>query len=448
MSNYIASLHQRQFYDKLKIVMKKNLYFIIATIFLNLNGFCQHSENNNLQKTMLFPNLEKGDYDIGFQTMFDFDFSRTYNLSYPIDTSTKNQDPRPIFTTIWYPTKKSKEEKQMMYLDYIKIQTQEPKLKNFVDRINEYNRLNSIEYMFYKSKLNKERTTKFVNHLNQPINVYRDAVPLNEKFPLVIYHAGLGGTLNDNTILCEYLASHGFVVVTSAFQANDYRDVELDWDLERSTKDLDFILNKMKNLPFIDFSKIAAIGHSYGAQAVLGYKADNTFPVSCLIILDTTMDYSPTANPEGFELLTEKLYAKNQNLNVPMLVFANPNAKFKVIDSLKNSDRIYATIKLKHNEFTSLSSYAVLKDLQNRKDKDIVWEKYTLINKYCLNYLKYNFFNDSESKRFLLTKYPVLNEIHEIPKGKSLNAKITRFYLFKYRFKNAIFNFIGTLLDS
>jgi hypothetical protein len=131
-----------------------------------------------------------------------------------------------------------------------------------------------------------------------------------------------------------------------------------------------------------------------------------------------------------------------------MLVFANPNAKFKVIDSLKNSDRMYATIKLKHNEFTSLSSYAVLKDLQNRKDKDIVWEKYTLINKYCLNYLKYNFFNDSESKRFLLTKYPVLSEIHEIPKGKSLNAKITRFYLFKYRFKNAIFNFIGTLLDS
>lgn len=421
----------------------KNTIYLITTTFLTLNAFCQQSE-----KTMLYPNLEKGDYDVGFQTMFDYDYSRTYNLSYPIDSSAKNQDPRPIFTTIWYPTKKSKEEKQMMYLDYIKIQTQDPKLKNFVERINEYNRLNSIDYMFYKSSLNKKRTAKFVNHLNQPLNVYRDAAPLNEKFPLVIYHAGLGGTLNDNTILCEYLASHGFVVVTSAFQANDYRDVELDWDLERSTKDLDFILNKIKNLPFIDFSKIAAIGHSYGAQAVLGYKADNTFPLSCLIILDTTMDYSPNGNPEGFELLTEKLYANNQNINVPMLVFANPNAKFKVIDSLKNSDRMYATIKLKHNEFTSLSSYAVLKDLQNRKDKDIVWEKYTLINKYCLNYLKYNFFNDSESKRFLLTKYPVLNEIHEIPKGKSLNAKITRFYLFKYRFKNAIFNFIGTLLDS
>jgi dienelactone hydrolase len=427
--------------------MKKSLYLIITITFLALNALCQNSENDSVQKTMFYPNLEKGSYDVGFQTMFDFDYSRTYNLSYPIDTSAKKKDPRPIITTIWYPTKKSNEEKQMIYLDYIKIQTQDSKLKNFVHRINEYNQSNSVEYMFYKSSLNKERKTKFVKHLNQPINVYRDATPINEKFPLVIYHAGLGGTLNDNTILCEYLASHGFVVVTSAFQANDYRDVELDWDLERSTKDLDFILKKIKDLPFIDFSKIAAIGHSYGAQAVLGYKADNTFPVSWLIILDTTMDYSPTANPEGFELLTEKLYANNKNLNVPMLVFANPNAKFKVIDSLKNSDRIYAKVKLKHNEFTSLTSFAVFKGLQNRKNKDIVWEKYTLINKYCLNYLKYNIYNDTESKRFLFTEHPKLNEFHEIPKGKSLNAKITRFYKLKYSAKNALQNGLSVLFS-
>jgi hypothetical protein len=427
--------------------MKKSLYLIITIIFLAHNALCQNSENDSAKKTMLYPNLEKGSYDVGFQTMFDFDYSRTYNLSYPIDSRAKKQDPRPIITTIWYPTKTYNDDRQMKYLDYIKIQTQDPKLKNFVERINEYNQSNSVVYMFYKNSLNKQRKTKFVNHLNEPISVYRDATPLNEKFPLVIYHAGLGGTLNDNTILCEYLASHGFVVVTSAFQASDYRDVELDWDLERSSKDLDFIFNKINNLPFIDFSKIAAIGHSYGAQAILGYKAENTFPVSWLIILDTTMDYSPTANPEGFEPLTEKLYSNNQNLNVPMLVFANPNAKFKVIDSLKNSDRIYATVKLKHDEFTSLTSYAVFKDLQNRKDKDVVWEKYTLINKYCLNYLKFNIFNDPESKRFLLTQHPILNEVHEIPKGKSLNAKITRFYKFKYRTKITLINGLSLLLN-
>jgi len=43
-------------------------------------------------------------------------------------------------------------------------------------------------------------------------------------------------------------------VLSGAFQANNYETVSLNWDLERSTKDIDFMLNSIKNLPFIDFS--------------------------------------------------------------------------------------------------------------------------------------------------------------------------------------------------
>ena len=379
------------------------------------------------QKKMLYPNIEKGKYDIGFKTIIDFDYSRTYNLNYPNDTSSQKHDPRPIIINIWYPAKTNPNDKPILYGDYIKVQTQDDRLKTFLSRIEDYNEKNSSLYMFYADSLNKEQKEKFTKHLQQPINVFRNATPINEKFPLVIYHAGLGGTLNDNTILYEYLASHGFVVLSGAFQANNYKTVNLSWDLERSTKDIDFMLNAIKNLPFINFSKIAAIGQSYGAQAVLGYKTENYSPVSCLISLDNTFDYSIDANPEGFERLTEKLYKKIENMNVPSLVFAGPTASFKVMDSLKYSNRVYATIKLGHNEYTSLSSFGILNGLQNRRDKDTVWSKYLLINDYCLNFLRYNFFNDTTAKKFIFSKHPYLMDIYEIPKGKALSKEIPEY---------------------
>ena len=34
----------------------------------------------------------------------------------------------------------------------------------------------------------------------------------------MIYHGGYGSSFEDNSVLCEYLASHGYVVFGSAFQ--------------------------------------------------------------------------------------------------------------------------------------------------------------------------------------------------------------------------------------
>ena len=36
------------------------------------------------------------------KTLIDFDYSRTYNLNYPNDTSSQKNDPRPIIINIWY----------------------------------------------------------------------------------------------------------------------------------------------------------------------------------------------------------------------------------------------------------------------------------------------------------------------------------------------------------
>lgn len=363
--------------------------------------------------------LQNGKYAIGYKTLIDVDYSRTYNLNYPHDTSSQKHDPRPIVITLWYPAKPGKQDKPMVYGDYIKLPRNEPTLKTFLERLEVYNKKNSALYMFFEDSLKQEQSQQFDAHLKKPIPVYRDATPVDGKFPLVIYHAGLGGTLNDNTLLCEYLASHGFVVMTGAFQSNDYKDMDLDWDLERSTKDLDFMLNKVTNLSFIDFTKIAAIGHSYGAQAVLGYRTEDFSPVSWLIIIDSTIDYFIVANPRGFELLTSKLYRKRKNMSVPMLVFANPHAAFTVLDSLTYSDRIYCTIQLEHNDFTSLTTLSKRDGLLKQDDSNLVWEKYQLMANYCLNYLRSVIYHDPQSRQFVMSKRP-LSDVYEVPKNTSL----------------------------
>ena len=44
----------------------------------------------------------------------------------------------------------------------------------------------------------------------------KDAPAAVGRFPVVIYHPGLGGSYEDNSVLFEYLASHGYLVLSSA----------------------------------------------------------------------------------------------------------------------------------------------------------------------------------------------------------------------------------------
>jgi predicted dienelactone hydrolase len=49
----------------------------------------------------------------------------------------------------------------------------------------------------------------------------RNAPHAEGKFPLVIYHSGNGSSFEDNSVLCEFLASHGYVVLGSAFSGTE-----------------------------------------------------------------------------------------------------------------------------------------------------------------------------------------------------------------------------------
>src|SRR2546427_631369 len=74
--------------------------------------------------------------------------------------------------------------------------------------------------------------------LRQPTASVRDAAAAPGRFPVVVYHHGLGGSFDDNRVLAEELARAGFVVVASAWQPRDAGDLATDYDFARSFDDL------------------------------------------------------------------------------------------------------------------------------------------------------------------------------------------------------------------
>ena len=109
-------------------------------------------------------------------------------------------------------------------------------------------------------------------------------------FPLVVNHPGLGGTFEDNAVLFEYLASHGYVVATSAFQSENAAYVNIDWDADRSVK----ISTSWPGTwvrSWVDSGRVAAVGHSYGAQAAPFWAAEKNSIVDAVVSLDSTIEY-------------------------------------------------------------------------------------------------------------------------------------------------------------
>jgi hypothetical protein len=151
------------------------------------------------QDTPLFHFTEKpGPHLVGLKVVEQYDYSRTYRskiddlgVSYPRERA------RPLQTLIWYPAEKSA-------------------LKPM--NVGDYGNLASTETSFDKPTLSvdhKQWLDGLKPTLAMPMWAVRDAPPVSGRFPIVIYAPSFSAMSWENADLCEYLASHGYVVIAS-----------------------------------------------------------------------------------------------------------------------------------------------------------------------------------------------------------------------------------------
>ena len=302
-----------------KIIIPILVSAIISTV---------HSQNSFINK-----NLEKGNYDVGFKRIWKIDKSRVWPRSSCLDSLQGNVN-RPIRIDVWYPANKNNNE-EMLFKEYVYPNTESQDYKdiNFLTQ----------RWDVYSYKGLTEDSLKFEKLMNTKIPVFKNAEPVDKKFPLIVYSAGWFNRSPDNTILAEYLASHGFIVATIPQLnpglwtwkfASDFRSVE------NQTRDLEFAIGTLIYEPNVDRTKIAAMGYSTGGDVALLLQGRNEL-IDCVV----GMDASWSLDPDN-DVIISPFYNSNYN-TVPILVLRRKTeggAYNKVLDSLKKSQRFVIDI--------------------------------------------------------------------------------------------------------
>ena len=332
-----------------------------------------------LMTTLQLP-LQYGSYDVGFEYRCIYDKKRFYQTSFPNKQTTL----RPIPINTWYPAKNRQPVSKMSYQDYWNFYSPNSSLNVFHQRLKAYH----IEKtrLYFSGKEDKDWTSNDETHFLQLLQSHtiatQNAPMIEEAFPMIVYHQGLDAHIDDNALMMEYLASWGYVVVNSSYHSTNAKTLALDWDLERSIADMEAIIQYKNKKNNVNAKQLILIGHSFGAQAMLGFvgKKYEAYQKSlkAVISLDSTIDYDfYQKNSRILEVLT----AKKSQFQTPILAFARLSASFTLLNSLLFAQRYYCKIgHLLHNDFISIGAIAAWFRFKNLQNEDgIVWQNYQQI---------------------------------------------------------------------
>lgn len=304
----------------------------------------------------LWGELQPGPFDVGFRSHWELDATRDYDTRFADGSryATSGRAPRPILVNAWYPADAQDGARRMPHRGYLEIPAADERLERLSRELATYEGNVIAEWTLGKlpSAFDEADTEAFEQLLDTATACIRDAAPADGCFPLVIYHAGYGSSFEDNSVLCEYLASHGYFVVGSAFQAEEGGSFNIDGG-EGSARDLAFLVGHLSTrVAEIDRDRVAVIGHSGGAHAILRFQAWPSAPVDVAISLDTTQDYVSVLDPHWSH--PAAMLESIETQTTPLLVVAKPHAFFQLCDALVMAERTYLTFRdLDHNDFTS-----------------------------------------------------------------------------------------------
>jgi len=213
---------------------------------------------------------------VGLKVVEQYDFTRTYRpLTDVLGKPYQGERARPLQTLIWYPAQKSSG-KSMTVGDYSDLLTKEtsfgrPEL-----------------WSDWKSWIEGMKPT-----LKDSMWAVRNAPLLAGQFPVVIYAPSLSSMSWENADICEYLASHGYVVVASPDMGAMSRDMTVDLaGLDAQARDISFLIGYARTLPDTEMSEIAVAGFSWGGMSSL-FAAARDNRIDALVALDGSMRYFP-----------------------------------------------------------------------------------------------------------------------------------------------------------
>lgn len=360
-------------------------YTIVLLLVISSSLLCKNKNEN---------------YEIGFNYYQVYDSTQLYVC---------NQDTifRPLLIHLWYPAEEKTDNDQMSYKQYIDLISirenfSKSKEETNTESINFIDAYSGFAKNQYKIGLNLTAeqilSTKVKAHFKRPI--------AKGNFPLIIYAPSNSKTSEQNHIICESLASSGFIVLSVASAGgNSINRDDTKNSILAQVNDMEFILNYLENALKIEYSNIGVMGFSSGGMATVIFQMKHE-NVKAVFGLDGGHEYST------FLFLRQ---LKDYDLNkttVPYCFIANKNLDFSIypyFNSIKTNEKWFFRMPyLSHNDFASY--WAFFDSCNPDSVQNNISISYQHISDYAVTFFDATLNNNVNSKSVLDSLSSTKNE--------------------------------------
>jgi hypothetical protein len=292
--------------------------------FLLLLFFCQFAI---AQDPYQDANLTFGAYKAGFRSGIFYDESR------PALNEQVLKKGRAVHISVWYPAQVPVNAKPMYFKAYVDditrmINPASVSIATTRDAIQQIKILTA--QLHGDSVIIGQHISKL---LASETKAFSDVVPVEGSFPVVFYPEN--SWLNN--VMCEFLASHGYIVVSTSRHGSTSADFE--WQtvngIETLVKDSQYALSILINQFKLKDPPIAVMGVGMNASAGLAWMMRDT-KVKALVSLEggilTRYEYG---------LIQKSPHFSKEHVKNPMLIIHSPHESVNpdLIDNYAHADR-------------------------------------------------------------------------------------------------------------
>ncbi|WP_367391547.1 alpha/beta hydrolase [Lewinella sp. LCG006] len=295
----------------------------------------------NTQVSYLDIDLNYGPNEVGYNYLNLLDSSRIYERKMNYEGVLEY---RPIGVSVWYPSENNKLAEKVeiaAYVDRLKIEQEWEHLpQEFL-----------LEWFGYNSTLPSQQN---LEHLARSIKAGNQKAG---KYPLIVYCPSYQAPSTENFILCEYLASHGFVVISTASKGpyNVYLQGGTIQDAEAQARDIEYAIGYASSLENVNPDHKYLVGFSFGGLSDILVAMRNK-RIKGIISLDGTVKYK-------WEAIKNSTWCELQRLKVPFIHFSQKNIPVEVLKKEKLDTSINSDFAF-FDELTETTKYEFrMKDL-------------------------------------------------------------------------------------
>jgi pimeloyl-ACP methyl ester carboxylesterase len=352
----------------------KYLLFVILISSSYKFAFTQ-PENKNLSSKL---------YSVGFENIITTDSGRNYK---PGTSMNDRFYYRPVEIDIWYPAVNQKSNSTIQYGEILNLLEQ--RSNRFQDD-TVYRSLTEelVQYLGINLQI---RDTAKITHLQT--SSYKNADPIQQRFPLIVYLSAYNGMSYENVNLFEWLAAHGYAVacITSVGRYPGNMSTH-PADLMEQVNDASFAIAYLKTRNNIGTAEVGTIGYSWGGLAALVLAMKNPDVKAVLSLDGSEMHYYGESNQEDkdFDELRHLSFFQLKKVNVPYAYLESGfkqndrkvDSVFNILPSLTFQKQYVHFSKATHEDFSCLPS--LLPQISGTRNNDS--DLYSQFKEFSLKY--------------------------------------------------------------